>query len=160
MLEVSLTCLLCRMPYGTDHPFLRCRKKMRAAEKKHRIGSINPTVAKLSPLDDDELLELGSRPASRARGGAGRLGSSGSAPVGVKGAPVRPPATRRMSSASNAGMARIATLQGESDDLDDLLDDEEEEDGDEDELVDNDEFMAAVDAAESGVGPGGDAFSP
>ncbi|KAI5887512.1 uncharacterized protein SCHCODRAFT_02671517 [Schizophyllum commune H4-8] len=137
-----------------------CRKKMRAAEKKNRIGSINPTVAKLSPLDDDELLELGSRPASRARGGAGRLGSSGSAPVGVKGAPARPTNVRRMSSASNAGMARIATLQGESDDLDDLLDDEDEEDGGEDELVDNDEFMAAVDAAESGVGAGGDAFSP
>ncbi|KAL1730174.1 hypothetical protein EV714DRAFT_211517 [Schizophyllum commune] len=138
-----------------------CRKKMRAAEKKHRIGSINPTVAKLSLLDDDELLELGSRPASRARGGAGRLGSSGSAPVGVKGAPARPTNMRRMSSASNAGMAHIATLQGEAadDDLDDLLDDDEE-DGGEDELVDNDEFMAAVDAAESGVGVGGDAFSP
>ncbi|KAL1738282.1 hypothetical protein HDZ31DRAFT_51239, partial [Schizophyllum fasciatum] len=151
-----------------------CGEKMRAMEKRTRIGSMNPTVAKLSPLSDDELLELGSRPASRARhsnarGSAGRLSSSGrrasadvarmvsgvgsvSAPVGMS----------SVSAASaNEGTARIATLQP---DVDELIDDDdegaEEEDGGEDELVDNDEFMAAVDAAESGTGGPLDAFSP
>ncbi|TRM58299.1 hypothetical protein BD626DRAFT_573726 [Schizophyllum amplum] len=147
-------------PKGRGTVCSKCRKKMRAYEKRTKIGSINPTVAKLSPLSDDELLELGSRPVSRARqslkesgsrGNAGRLASS----------TARTKAAARLSlsrgRSPDEGTARIATLRHDVDGQEDEL--MEEEDGGEDELVDNDEFMAAVDAAEAGVGPE-DAFSP